>query len=358
MVNQQRITAGLLIVLVILSFVTKSALAITIDTVPVGNLGNANDPATGNLYGGVGYAYSIGKYDVTVGQYTGFLNAVAATDTYDLYHPLMATDLNIAGIARSGVSGSYTYSVIGSANHPITYVSWGNAARFSNWLHNGQPTGAQNASTTEDGAYTLNGATSEAALHAVSRNAGAQWFIPSENEWYKAAYHQPAAQGGDADNYWNYPMRTNSVTYSDQPPGATPDNTRVGNLYQDDGVANGYDDGYAVTGSTSYSTSQNYLTDVGAYASSPSYYGTFDQGGNVYEWTETPISGSSSFRVRRGGSWHFGANNLQASYRISLHPTIQVDDLGFRVATVPEPSTLLLLCYGGLAVLWRCNRSR
>jgi Sulfatase-modifying factor enzyme 1 len=173
----------------------QSASAVTISTVPVGNVGNANDPATGNLYGGVGYAYNIGKYEVTVGQYTAFLSAVAATDTYGLYNTGM-TGPSIAGIARSGASGSYIYSVIGSPDHPITYVGWGDAARFANWLHNGQPAGAQNSSTTEDGAYTLNGATSKAALNAVSRNAGAKWFIPSENEWYKAAYYQPAAQGG------------------------------------------------------------------------------------------------------------------------------------------------------------------
>ncbi len=121
----------------------QSASAITIPTVPVGNVGNANDPATGNLYGGVGYGYNIGTTEVTVGQYTAFLNAVATTDTYALYNTPMATDDNIAGISRSGASGSYSYSVIGSANHPVTYVSWGDAARFSNWLHNGQPTGAK-----------------------------------------------------------------------------------------------------------------------------------------------------------------------------------------------------------------------
>src|SRR6478672_492197 len=93
--------------------------AITIDTVPIGDLGNPNDPAlnnpldpaSGNLFGGVSYAYNIGKYEVTVGQYTAFLNAVAAADTYSLYNPSMATDFNVAGIARAGTPGSYSYSV-------------------------------------------------------------------------------------------------------------------------------------------------------------------------------------------------------------------------------------------------------
>src|SRR5215213_9840816 len=98
-----------------------AAHGISIDTVLVGDIGNANDPATGNLYGGVTYAYTIGKTEVTVGQYTAFLNAVAATDTYSLYNTSMAIDLKIAGISRTGVSGNYSYGVAGSPNHPVTY---------------------------------------------------------------------------------------------------------------------------------------------------------------------------------------------------------------------------------------------
>ena len=143
--------------------------------VTVGNPGNVADPATG--YGAVPYTYQMGKYDVTLGQYTTFLNAVAKTDTYGLYNSYMATDYPTVAITQSGSSGSYSYSVTGSysqaANCPVFDVTWGDAARFCNWLQNNQLTGAEGPGTTETGAYTLNGATTNAALMAITRNAGA-----------------------------------------------------------------------------------------------------------------------------------------------------------------------------------------
>jgi formylglycine-generating enzyme required for sulfatase activity len=326
---------------------------VTIDTVYVGNAGNPNDPSDGDTdtagiqnFGAVASAYRIGTYEVTVGQYTEFLNAVAMTDTYALFNPLMATDLKVARISRSGLSGSFTYTVIGSPNHPVTYVSWGDAARFSNWLHNNQPTGLQVADTTEDGAYHLDGAITREALNNVSRKPGAQWFIPTENQWYKAAYHQPAGQGGDVDDYWLYPTRSNSEPNSDQPPGDPSIENNVANFFRDDGVANGYNDGLAVTGSTIFSSDKDYLTDAGAYTSAPGPYGTFDQGGNAYEWNETLFSGV--FRSFRGGSWDFGSLDLQSSYRSGASSALERFYIGFRVATIPEPNTMTLVAIAGM----------
>lgn len=318
-----------------IALVASTAQAITINTVPVGNVGNGNDPATGGLYGGVAYAYNVGTTEVTVDQYAAFLNAVAATDTYGLYNPFMGTDLNIAGIGQSGSSGTHTYSTIGSANKPIAYVSWGDAARFCNWLNNGQPTGGQVAGTTEDGAYTLNGAVTADALNAVTRKAGAKWFIPTESEWYKAAYHK---NDGTTSNYWSYASGTNNEPISDQPPGDPSVQTNVANFFRNDGLANGYNDGYAVTGSTSLSDTQNYLTDAGSYNSAASPYGTFDQGGNLWEWNETLIG--VSFRGLRGASWSDGENGLLSSFRTQVSPVNEKSYIGFRVASA-SPVTIV-----------------
>jgi hypothetical protein len=137
-------------------------------------------------------------------------------------------------------------------------------------------------------------------------------------------------------------MKTNSAPYSDQAPGATPDNTRVGNFYKDDGLANDYNDGYAVRGATSPYPNWPYnLTDVGSYSLSPSYFGTFDQGGNVVEWDEALISTN---RGLRGGSYGASDLTLSAALRDATFPTLESDGVGFRVvyAFVPEPSTAIL----------------
>ena len=174
-----------------------AAWAVDIETVTVGNAGNEPDTRYETPgYGAVDYEYRIGKYEVTAGQYCEFLNAVAKTDTYGLYNTEMSHGYDDQGckIERSGDSGAFSYTVaLEWAERPVNYVSWGDAARFANWLHNGQPTGAQDLSTTEDGAYYLDGATSDAALLTVTREADWSWAITSEDEWYKGAYYDPTS---------------------------------------------------------------------------------------------------------------------------------------------------------------------
>jgi formylglycine-generating enzyme required for sulfatase activity len=174
--------------------------------VTVGDINNAADTGGSIGKGSVSYLYSIGKYKVTNNEYKDFLNAIAVNDSYGLYDPNMAS-ANRGGINRSGSNGSFSYSVkINYDNKPVNWVNWFNAARYCNWLHNGKPNGIQDSSTTEDGAYTLNGVTNG---NAVARKAGAKYHIPTENEWYKAAYYKG---GGTSAGYWKY------ATQSDEDP--------------------------------------------------------------------------------------------------------------------------------------------
>jgi formylglycine-generating enzyme required for sulfatase activity len=233
------------------------------------------------------------------------------------------------------LGGPYSYSVIGSGNRPITYVSWFDAARFANWMNNG----ATNGASTETGAYTLNGATNGVGF---AKNAGATWWIPGEDEWYKAAYYKG---GGTDAGYWVYP------TQSDTAPG-----NNIGGAANQ---ANYYAGDYAVTQSASWSSSQNYLTDAGAFSNSASAYGTFDQGGNVYEWNDAVIGVIDSIRGLRGGSWDGSeVGTLQSSYRIGGVPSAELDYVGFRVASVPEPSTYALLAMTAAGALWWARRRR
>jgi hypothetical protein len=160
---------------------------VQIATVTVGNPGNAGEWSGGTydgqqvdrICGAVDYVYDIGKYEVTAGQYTEFLNAVARTDPYDLYFEGMWSNAWGCKIKRSGGWGNYSYSVSSyNANRPVNYVGWGDAARFCNWLHNGQPTGAQALDATEDGAYFLNGAKRDYELSNVMRESDASVAIP------------------------------------------------------------------------------------------------------------------------------------------------------------------------------------
>jgi sulfatase modifying factor 1 len=341
MKKSTRLAAVLFATLILNSQSHAQSPLVTIDTVTVGDAGNAadtvvmNDSTTG--YGSVGYEFAIGKYEVTIGQYNTFLNSAASvtSDSYivDLWSASMSTDLNIAGISRSGsgtLGSPYSYSVIGSGNRPITYVSWFDAARFANWMNNG----ATNGASTETGAYTLNGAMS--GIFTV--NPGATWFLPGEDQWYKAAYYKG---GGTNAGYWAYPTQSNSA----------PGNNIGGAANQ----ANYYAADYAVTQSASYNGTQNYLTEAGVFSNSASAYGTFDQAGNVWEWNDAVIGSS---RGRRGGSWN-SVGGLQSSSRGSYGPALEFNIVGFRVASVPEPSTYALILLAGAGwLLWKRRKVR
>ena len=330
---------------------------VTFDWAVIGNAGNAADtlamtkgPAADNTtgYGAVDYAYRISKYDVTNAQYVEFLNAAdpAGTNARKLYDTRM-TSWPAGGLSNTGgidfntaAAAGSKYSVkTGQANYPATWINWASGARFVNWLGNGQGAGS-----TETGVYNMALIPSNNSFATPpTRATGANFFIPSESEYYKAAYYDPSKNGGSG-GYWQYGIRSDTAPVSQAPAGGS----TSANLGA--GVGNGGNQGgiYGATAATTqaaFDTGVNYLTDVGAYTTATSYYGLFDVDGLVFNWTEgTRLSFGNNLPIYRGGAWYHNSTGIGAAYRntYSGAGAASYSYFGLRVAAavpVPEPST-------------------
>ena len=246
---------------------TGTALAAPPAVVPVGNAGNKADTSG---FGAVSYDYKIGKYEVTNEEYCAFLNAAAKDDKHSLYDDRMdGGPEDWGGISRSGSSGSYEYKVrTGMGSKPVGYVTFESCCRYANWLSNGQGKG-----DTESGPYKADGDRFKSPNHAeLAKGKETKWVVASENEWYKAAYYDANKKGGAG--YWQYPAK------SDNAPQAT--------------------------------LSSNAATDGGSYKDAASAYGTFDQGGNAWEYNDNQSDGKVGLR---GGSFYLNDNE---SYMLSF----------------------------------------
>lgn len=255
---------------------------------------NEGDKVNG-LKGSVKYDYYISKYELTNAEYCRFLNHIATVeDKYDLYDPNMSTGVT-GGIIKRNVNGKTQYYVKpGWEKKPVTYIGFYELARYANWLHYGCPRGEQRVGTTEGtadkGAYDtsqfeiIRNGKSKPHASFGRRNKGALFWIPNEDEWYKAAYYDPEKIGNR--KYHDYPTRT-----SDKP-----DKTKANYMY---------DMEYAIG-------SPFYLADVDEYPNGESYFGTQQQGGNVWEWTESWQYGNVGVRALRGGSWQYTEYGLNA----------------------------------------------
>ena len=315
------------------------ASAEAIQWVTVGDPGNTADTDPAGR-GAVATSFRIMKYEFTNEQYTDFLNSVAKTDTYSLYK----SDMNgfSGGITRSGSAGSYTYAVRPNmGDKPVNYVSWFDAARVSNWLMNG----ATSTSSTETGSYTLVGGQTSGNAPAV--NADATFYIPREDQFYKAAYYKG---GGTSAGYWNYATQTDTG-----PTRVTASGTGVGSAGSTGNFAN-------FNYGASWNSGNNYTTTVGTNGGE-SAYGAFDMNGNVTEWNDlTGAAGSA--RQWRGGSWQdTSAIYMSSSVSNTFPASDETAYLGFRLASeviapVPEidpagMGSVLALVLGSLGLLER-----
>jgi sulfatase modifying factor 1 len=252
-------------------------------------VGDAANEADTSGYGSVKYKYKIGKYEVTNAEYAAFLSAVAVKDPNELYDRRMSN--RYGGIQRKGWYGKYSYVAIeGKGKHPVGYVTWQSAARYANWLTNGQ----EKAGDTEKGTYEFSGATAASPDHAaIAAGDTTKWVLPSENEWYKAAYYDAAKTGGAG--YWQYPAKGKFTEVE-------------ANLNSDS------------------------PTEVGSHSDYASPYGTFDQGGNMWEYNDHQRGGKVGLR---GGSFYIDDNEgyTKASARYEVL-SAKWPNYGFRVVAI------------------------
>jgi len=291
---------------------------VVVDFVTVGDAGN---PADANGFGNVSYEYMIGRYEITIEQYCVFLNHAAKSDPHGLFRDKMAKDSSIVAIERFGTDGSYTYRVIGEAaagpagrsvmlnpRRPIGCVSWSSAARFCNWLHNGQGDGS-----TETGAYALN----DVRDQRMPREKDARFFLPNEDEWYKAAYYDPVVAAGGG--YWKFATRSNENPHRWKALGKAQldrESLEIPN------IANW---GWS-------SDSPETLAAVDMFPNATSAYGCHCMSGNVSEWVEPKGNVPHRYGIIRGGFWWEGTPPPNSAYRVRGLVEKANRQFGFRIA--------------------------
>jgi formylglycine-generating enzyme required for sulfatase activity len=288
--------------------------AFTMDFVTIGNPNNAADTihtsepgVPFNPAGSVAYTYNLGKYEVSREQ----------IDKANTAGSLGITMFDMSSFGGNGV------------NRPATGISWYEAATYVNWL---------NTSTGGTAAYKFSGTTfqlwsaGDAGYDAnnMFRNSLAKFVIASRDEWYKAAY-------GNPNGTWN-----NYPTGGDSAPTAVVGGTEANTAVYSQSVSQGPAD----------------ISNAGGLSS----YGTMGQGGNVWEWNETAYDGINNtvgeYRDLRGGSWDRLSNLMDASEYGLIDPLDENINFGFRVASVPEPSSLSLLALGGVVVALANKRKK
>jgi len=265
-----------------------------------------------NPAGAVGYEYGIGKFEVSEEMITKF-NA--------------SQSLQITQDARG-------------AAKPATSISWNEAARFVNWLNTS--TGNQAAykfadrSAVNDNIQLWTSGEAGYDENNKYRNSLAKYFLPSYNEWYKAAYYNPYNS-----TYYNF--ANGSDTRPTAVTSGTASNTAV----------------YTQSGEASPAGPAD-VNNAGGL----SPYGVMSLNGNVWEWEESsgnsPNNSDSSSRGVRGGNWSYGSSDLSSSTRYTHIPSNEFQDIGFRVASlsssaaaVPEPTSMAIFGLGALAIAYR-----
>lgn len=263
----------------------------TIEFAEVGNAGNGDDLGAGGgsysqPFGGVAYLFRIGVTEVPQDWIT------------------KATRVGMTNVTADAWSG----------NLPAANITWYEGAAFVNWLNTSAGRHPAYDLICSGGIWSMRLWSSAEAWQSggenLYRHKDTFYFLPSEDEWYKAAFHK---NDGVTANYWDYTTGGNSA------PAA---------------VASGTAAGTAV-----YNQAQGSPPTPVDSTGGPSSYGTRGQGGNAGEFRESAFDGlndsSSESRVRGGGRWYLDASQLRSSFRVEHNASEASTGIGFRVAALP-----------------------
>jgi formylglycine-generating enzyme required for sulfatase activity len=276
----------------------------TLDFVYIGSPGNAAD-TTGEPKpaGEVGYSYWIGKYEISR---ETLLKASAAGN--------LGLTLNPMSLLTNGPRPAM----------PATGLTWNEAARFVNWLNTSQgfapaykfssaPDGTNSTANENIAPWSF----SDAGFNPANpiRNRLAHYVLPSVDEWYKAAYYNPVN-----GTYYDFATGSDSIP-----------------LIANSGT---------LDGSSIYKQRDEVGPADVTLAGGLSPYGTMGQGGNVWEWEESPFDlgigandiGSAA-RAIRGGSWSLNSDGIRSTRRSDVSPDLESPFFGIRVVKIPEPGT-------------------
>ncbi len=300
------------------------------------NIGDVNNPAypggppfNGNAgRGSVSYSYRISKLEVTTGQWADFLNMALRS----------GVDLNIQQLRPAfwGASQSGGQYVVSDPMRPVIGLNWRAGAYYCNWLNNGKAEGWANALSGAYDASTFGTLADGTYTDQVTHSAGARFWIPTMDEWLKAAHYDPSRNGPGQGGWWSYPYR------SELPP-----------------VPGAPGEGQTTAG-WDPPNSAELLVPLGAYASQTSAYGLWDLSGGSREWLEEPAGARNGrFQYRRAdgafaGELSIGFDHVQSTDG-EIPGTIG-GYYGFRIAgVVPSVPTSLALG-AGLAHFLRRQR--
>ena len=290
-----------------------------IEFVTIGSAGNAADTnGTPNPVGAVSYDYQIGKYEIS-------------RSIIEKFNASQSLQITMEDMTSFGGNGG---------NKPGIGVSWNEAARFVNWLNTSQGFSAAYKFTT-DGVNDNIGlwSSGDTGYDASNpyRNSNAVYVLPTVDEWYKAAYYDPAT-----DTWRQYASLDGNFPTA---------------------VLSGTSDNTAVYGHTPATGPADVDQAGGVNA-----FGVVGMTGNVYEIEETSYdltnSSGSLVRGHRGGDWIGNDySDLTSSFRSFIVPAAGANWLGFRVASlstnaaVPEPGSFVIIgCVGLMGVTYGGRR--